>query len=63
MLDQETLEQLLDTIRRFVRERLVPNEDRIAEEDAIPPEIVAEMRELGCSGCRSRKSTAASGWP
>lgn len=50
MLDQETLDQLLDTIRRFVRERLVPNEDRIAEEDAIPPEIVAEMRELGLFG-------------
>jgi acyl-CoA dehydrogenase len=50
MLDQETLDQLLDTIRRFVRERLVPNEERIAEEDAIPPEIVAEMRELGLFG-------------
>jgi acyl-CoA dehydrogenase len=50
MLDQETLDQLLDTIRRFVRERLVPNEDRIAEEDAIPPEIVSEMRELGLFG-------------
>lgn len=36
MLDRETLDQLLDTIRRFVRERLVPNEERIAEEDAIP---------------------------
>ncbi|HUE44886.1 MAG TPA: acyl-CoA dehydrogenase family protein [Aestuariivirgaceae bacterium] len=50
MLDQETLDQLLDTIRRFVRERLVPNEMRIAEEDAIPPEIVSEMRELGLFG-------------
>ncbi len=50
MLDQETLDQLLDTIRRFVRERLVPNEERIAEEDAIPPEIVSEMRELGLFG-------------
>ncbi len=35
MLDRETLDQLLDTIRRFVRERLVPNEERIAEVDAI----------------------------
>ena len=50
MLDQETLDQLLDTIRRFVRERLVPNEERIAEDDAIPPEIVSEMRELGLFG-------------
>src|SRR5690606_33925172 len=49
-LDPETFEQLLDTVRRFVRERLVPNEDRVAEEDAIPPEIVREMSELGLFG-------------
>ena len=49
-LDPETFEQLLDTVRRFVRERLVPNEDRVAEEDAIPPEIVLEMAELGLFG-------------
>lgn len=49
-LDPETFEQLLDTVRRFVRERLVPNEDRVAEEDAIPPEIVREMAELGLFG-------------
>ena len=30
-LDQDTLDQLLDTVRRFVRERLVPNEHRMAE--------------------------------
>jgi acyl-CoA dehydrogenase len=49
-LDQETLSQLIDTVGRFVRERLVPNEERIAEEDAIPADIVAEMRELGLFG-------------
>ncbi len=48
--DPEILQQLLDTVGRFVRERLVPNEDRIAEEDAIPAEIVAEMRALGLFG-------------
>lgn len=48
--DQEILTQLLDTLSRFVRERLVPNEERIAEEDAIPAEIVAEMKELGLFG-------------
>ena len=48
--DQETLTQLLDTVSRFVRERLVPNEERIAEDDAIPAEIVAEMKELGLFG-------------
>ncbi|MDF1586042.1 acyl-CoA dehydrogenase family protein [Marinimicrococcus flavescens] len=49
-LDQQTLDQLLDAVRRFVRERLVPNEHRVADEDAIPPELVQEMRELGLFG-------------
>jgi acyl-CoA dehydrogenase len=45
MLDQETLDQLLDTIRRFVCERLVPNEERIAEADAIPRAMMREVSE------------------
>ncbi|UEM01331.1 acyl-CoA dehydrogenase family protein [Skermanella rosea] len=49
-LDQDTLSQLIDTVGRFVRERLVPNEERIAEEDSIPADIVTEMRELGLFG-------------
>ena len=35
-LDRETLTQFLETLDRFVRERLIPNEARIAEDDAIP---------------------------
>ena len=49
-LDPETLDQLLDTVRRFVRERLVPHEAEVAENDAVPPEIIAEMRDLGLFG-------------
>ncbi len=49
-LDKETFDQLLDTIERFVRERLVPNEARLADDDAVPPDIAAEMRELGLFG-------------
>jgi acyl-CoA dehydrogenase len=49
-LDPETLEQLLQAVRRFVRERLVPNEHRVAESDSIPEDIVAEMRTLGLFG-------------
>lgn len=48
--DQETLNILLDTLGRFVRERLVPNEMRVAEADEIPEEIVDEMKELGLFG-------------
>ncbi|TWB12859.1 acyl-CoA dehydrogenase [Nitrospirillum amazonense] len=49
-LDQETLNQLLDTVGRFVRDRLVPLEHQVAEDDAIPPHIVTEMRDLGLFG-------------
>jgi len=49
-LDSETLDQLLETVRRFVRERLVPLEHEVADDDAIPPEIVAAMREMGLFG-------------
>jgi len=49
-LDNETLTHLLDTIERFVRERLVPNEHKVAEDDAIPDELVTEMKELGLFG-------------
>ncbi len=40
----------LDTLRRFTREKLLPNERRVEEEDAIPDEIVEEMRRLGLFG-------------
>jgi acyl-CoA dehydrogenase len=49
-LDSETLDQLLETIRRFVRERLVPLEHQVAENDAIPTEIITAMREMGLFG-------------
>jgi acyl-CoA dehydrogenase len=48
--DLETLKLLQDGVRRFVREVLVPSEDVVAELDAIPETIVAQMRELGLFG-------------
>jgi len=48
--DQEALNILLDSVRRFVRERCVPNEARVDAEDAIPPEIEQEMKQLGYFG-------------
>jgi acyl-CoA dehydrogenase len=41
---------LLDTLSRFVRERLVPAENEVAETDQIPQDVVADMRELGLFG-------------
>ncbi|PCH63960.1 MAG: acyl-CoA dehydrogenase [SAR86 cluster bacterium] len=48
--DQETLTQLLDMLERFVRERLIPAEQQLAEEAKIPEDILAEMKELGLFG-------------
>jgi acyl-CoA dehydrogenase len=48
--DPETLDALLDSVSRFVRERLVPAEEAVAETDEIPPAIVDEMRALGLFG-------------
>ncbi|HEV7386155.1 MAG TPA: acyl-CoA dehydrogenase family protein [Phenylobacterium sp.] len=49
-LDAETRDQLIDTVRRFVAERLRPLEAKVAEEDAMPPELVEEMKALGLFG-------------
>ncbi len=48
--DHETLNALLDTVNRFVRERLVPAEALVAETDEIPDDIVQEMKDMGLFG-------------
>jgi acyl-CoA dehydrogenase len=49
-LDVDTRVQLIEAVRRFVSERLRPLEAKVAEDDAIPDEILAEMRALGLYG-------------
>ncbi|MGD9867725.1 MAG: acyl-CoA dehydrogenase family protein [Hyphomicrobiales bacterium] len=49
-LDGEIFGQLAETVERFVRERLIPNEAAVAESDRMPPELVQEMRDLGLFG-------------
>jgi acyl-CoA dehydrogenase len=49
-LDLDTREQLIDTVRRFVTERLRPLEAKVSEDDAMPPELVEEMKGLGLFG-------------
>ena len=48
--DQETIKQLVVLIERFVRERLVPNEERLATEGRLPDDILEEMKALGLFG-------------
>lgn len=48
--DADLFDPLLATLSRFVRERLIPNEPRLVEDDAIPAELLEEMREMGLFG-------------
>jgi len=48
--DKETLDSLLDMIRKFVDQELIPAEREVAAADAIPLRIVEQMRGLGLFG-------------
>jgi acyl-CoA dehydrogenase len=48
--DAKRLAALLSTTRRFMDEVAIPNEERVERENAIPEEIVAQMRKLGFFG-------------
>jgi len=49
-LDQDTRTAFLDTLRRFVAERLRPLEKQVSESDEVPEAVIAEMRQLGLFG-------------
>lgn len=49
-IDAESFETFRDTLRRFVRERLVPAEDEVIETDRVPQALVDEMRAMGLFG-------------
>jgi acyl-CoA dehydrogenase len=49
-LDLDTRNALIETVRRFVREKCVPIESKVSEDDRVPDSIIAEMRELGLFG-------------
>ncbi len=48
--DPESFKILLDTVTRFVRERLIPREAEVVDTDEIPQDIMAAMREMGLFG-------------
>ena len=49
-LDPETFDALIDTVRRFVAERLRPLEAKVADDDEVPEAVVGEMRDMGLFG-------------
>ncbi|MBS1217646.1 MAG: acyl-CoA dehydrogenase domain protein [Proteobacteria bacterium] len=48
--DPESFNILLDTIARLVREKLIPREEEVTENDEITADIVADMRAMGLFG-------------
>ena len=49
-LDADTFEALINEVRRFVAERLRPLEDQVEAADAVPDDVVAEMKAMGLFG-------------
>ena len=48
--DTESFALLLDTLRRFTRDKLIPREAEVSETDEIPADILAEMKAMGLFG-------------
>jgi acyl-CoA dehydrogenase len=59
--EAERLDELLARTRTWVRERAMPNEDRVAANDEIPAQLVQEMRELGFFGWSIPKEYGGAG--
>ena len=49
-VDQETFDQFLQSIDRFVRERMQPREEEVEANDQIPDDLIGEMKEMGLFG-------------
>ena len=49
-LDQESFTIFLDTIQKFVDNKLIPREEEVSETNNIPIDVINEMRELGLFG-------------
>ena len=58
-LDTETLTLLLDAVRRFVHERLIPAEDELAASGRCRRTSCVKCASWACSACRSRPSMVA----
>ena len=49
-MDPETFEQFHDQLERYIRERLIPAEREMIENDRIPDDILTEMKDMGLFG-------------
>jgi acyl-CoA dehydrogenase len=48
--EPQTFRALSEQIRRFVDERLIPNEARLADAETMPADLMADMRAMGMFG-------------
>src|SRR5690606_4588188 len=48
--DKEVLDHIVQTVRQFVNNQLIPKEDWVAENDRLPEALIGQMRELGLFG-------------
>jgi acyl-CoA dehydrogenase len=46
-IERAVLDQLVEAVRRYTRERLVPIEDQVAEADHIPDDVIRDFRDMG----------------
>ena len=49
-LDQVSFSIILDTIKKFVDNKLIPREEEVSDTNKIPEDIIKEMQELGLFG-------------
>jgi len=49
-MDADTFASFKDQVRRFARERLVPQEERVFEAGSVPRDLLDEMRDMGLFG-------------
>src|SRR5215831_16594505 len=60
-MDSDVFEQFIEQLRRYVRQRLIPAEREIIENDEIPAAIVHEMRDMGLFGLTMPEDYGGSG--
>ncbi|WP_298307027.1 acyl-CoA dehydrogenase family protein [uncultured Erythrobacter sp.] len=49
-MDKETFKQFAEQLERYVREKLIPAEQQVIADDAVPADIIQEMRDMGLFG-------------
>ena len=60
-MDEEVFTAFADQLDRYVRERLIPAEPRVIEANAVPADILDEMRDMGLFGITIPESHGGAG--